>query len=214
MKNSIVIIGFIIFAILLYFVWAGLDSKIVAIESTTGSYTEQFDDQPVVEASLDIDLDALLSQLALLESAQMTNAEAIAELLRRLQALEDRECRGVDCLNKITRREVVYFDHGQSQLSQNEMTRIDKILSDLNDRSFVSLRGHADTSGTNQFNHLLSLQRAASVKRYIDERLRLDGRLNNLLISIDGTGEESVVKATEDDVEEPSNRIVEILIFE
>ncbi len=210
MRNTLLIIMFFIIAMALYVIWVSLNAKIVAIESNTGSYVSNPGGQPAI----DINIEHLLAQLSLLEVAQQANTEAIAELLRRLQAIEAEDCRGAACLTRVSRREVIYFEHNDSQLSQSERDKIDQILLTLTDQSFISLRGHADASGNNQYNHLLSLRRAAAVKRYIDGVFRLNNKLDNLLISIDGTGEEFIVNATEDGIEEASNRIVEILIFE
>lgn len=210
MKNMLIIIGFIILAIALYVIWGSLNSKIVAIESDTGSYIYTQED----DSGVDIDIEALREQLALLEAAQSANAEAIASLLRRMEKIEAQGCAGASCANKIVRRETIFFEHDDSKLSPAEKDKIDSLLTSLSGKSLVSLRGHADTSGNNQYNHLLSLQRAAAVKRYIDKMLSTDEKLNKLLVTVDGSGEESVVNATEDGVEEPSNRVVEILIFE
>jgi len=210
MRNTLLIIVIFIIAMALYVIWASLNAKIVAIESNTTSYIFNPDGQP----DTDINIEHLLAQLSLLEIAQQVNTEAIAGLLQRLDAIEAEDCRGTTCLTRVSRREVIYFEHNESQLSQSERDKIDQILLTLTDQSFISLRGHADASGNNQYNHLLSLRRAAAVKRYIDKTLRLKNKLNNLLISIDGTGEEFNVNATEDGIEEPLNRIVEILIFE
>jgi len=215
MKNTLIVIGFIIVAIVLYMVWGSLNSKIVVLEADTGSYiyTEEVENFEI-EPGSDIDLDALRVQLALLEATQAANTKAIDAILKRLDELKMQNCRGGNCINKILGRETLFFEHDDSTLSPAAMAKIDRLLEGTSANAFVSIRGHADTSGDNQYNHLLSIKRAAAVKRYIDEKLRADNKTNNLLVSIDGTGEELAVKATADNVDEASNRIVEILIFE
>lgn len=215
MKNTLIVIGFIIVAIVLYLVWGSLNSKIVAIEADTGSYiyTEDVEDLEI-ETDHGIDLGALRAKMALLEATQTANTKAIDAILKRLEELKMQDCRGGNCVNKVLGRKTLFFGHDDSTLTPAAMAKIDGMLERTSANAFVSIRGHADTSGDNQYNHLLSLKRAAAVKRYIDEKLRADNKINNLLVSIDGTGEELVANATADNVDEASNRIVEILIFE
>jgi len=228
MKNLLALAGFIILAVALYLVWGNLDSKIVALESATGSYiyteageTDAEPDppdpiipEPPPAASTNVDLEPLRAQLAELEAAQRSNAEALESLLQRINALLAQSCSAGNCGNRIVARERIYFEHDQNTLSAGEAARIDRLLDGLGENAWISLRGHADTSGDNFYNHLLSLRRAAAVKRHIDERLRGDSRRDQWLISIEGTGEESLVKFTSDEVRERSNRLVEILVFE
>ena len=215
MKNILIIIGFIIAAVALYVIWENLNSKLVVIESNTGSFIESEDALKVeIGPQAEYDLEPLLEQLALLEAAQSANARAIDAILKRLDELKVRDCDDGNCFNQILGRETIYFDHDDSTISPRETGKIDKMIESMSDNSFVSLRGHADTTGDSQYNHLLSLKRAAAVKRYIDSKFSEENRINNLLISIDSTGEELVVNATADDIEDPLNRIVEILIFE
>lgn len=221
MKNTLVIIGFFIVAMALYVVWGSLSSRLVLIESTTGSYisndeTENEDDD-FFDNEVDptnINLRPLLEQLAALRATQAENTRSIELILKKLDAIGTQGCITGGCETKLVRREVVYFNHDDARLSPKATQSIDKLLESISSNASVSLRGHADTTGDNQYNHLLSLRRAAAVKRYIENKQHTDNRLNNLLVSIGGTGEESVVKVTEDNVEEASNRIVEILVFE
>jgi outer membrane protein OmpA-like peptidoglycan-associated protein len=211
MKNLIVIAGFAVVAIALYVIWGSLNSKLIAIESSTGSYLY---DEPAAGGDTDVEpaeLSALLDRLAELESAQAENTETIASLLQRVEQLE---ARGVGRGGRITNREIVYFDFDDVALSRAEQDKIDGLLRDIADNAFVSLVGHADTSGDNQYNQLLSLRRAAVVKRYILAQLQARGESGKLLVTITGTGEESVIDATGDEIRARSNRIVEILVFE
>ena len=150
----------------------------------------------------------------MLQAAQTANAAAIESILQRLEGLGDGACREAECANRIVRREIIHFGHDNSSLTSAGMQQIDDLLAGVRDSSIVSLRGHADTRGDNQYNQLLSLRRAVAVKRYMDIRRNADDRLHNLLIMVDGVGEESTIRATADEVEEPSNRVVEILIYE
>ncbi|MCR9259002.1 MAG: OmpA family protein [Pseudomonadaceae bacterium] len=213
MKNYLIVLGFIITAFALYLIWGNLNAQIVVLESATGSYIYTEDNDTLLDP-YDPELGALRNQLALLQEAQSTNAAAIENILRRLESLGDGACREARCASEIIRREIIHFAHDSSALTSESMQKIDDLLTGMRDSSVVSLRGHADTRGDNQYNQLLSLRRAVAVKRYMDRRRNTDNRLHNLLIMVDGIGEESSIRPTADEVEEPSNRVVEILVYE
>ena len=228
MKNLLATAGFIVLVVAIYLVWGNLDSKIVALESATGSYIYSEPDdagagsdppppaipEPAPTVIASVDLEPLRAQITALEAAQTANAKSLESLIQRVNALLAQSCSAGNCGNRIVARERIYFEHGQSSPSAEESAKIDLLLERLGENPWISLRGHADTSGDNLYNHLLSLQRAAAVRRHIDERLRGDSLRERLLISIEGTGEELVVKATGDEIRDRSNRVVEMLVFE
>ena len=211
MRNLIIVAGFIVVAVLLYVIWGSLNSRLVAIESTTGSYLYGEDASGGDAVGGGQDLAALLDRIAALENAQAENTAAIAALLARIEQLE---ARGTGPAGKITRRDIIYFDFNDDRLSPAAKEKIDRLLKTIDDKAFVSLIGHADTSGDARYNQLLSLRRAAAVKRYIDARLLTDGDSDRLLISITGAGEESAITDTGDEIRERANRSVEILVFQ
>jgi len=213
MRNLIITAGFIVVAIALYVIWGSLNSRIVAIESTTGSYLYGDDSTGDDAIGGGEDLTALLERIAALENTQAENTAAIAALLARIERLEARGT-GPGPGGTIIRRDIIYFDFNDDALSPDEQKKIDRLLDSIDDKAFVSLIGHADSSGDARYNQLLSLRRAAAVKRYIDARLLAEGDSDKLLISITGAGEESAVKATGDEIRERSNRSVEILVFQ
>ena len=213
MKNYVIILGFVALAFALFLIWGNLSSQIVALESETGSYIVAEDGNALFDP-YDFDLAALHEQLALLREAQAANATAIETIMQRLNESGSGGCTGAQCASRVVRREIISFGYDDSTLTTDNMQQIDELLASMRDSTLVILRGHTDTRGSNLYNQLLSLQRAASVKRYIDIKRDADSRLQNLLITVDGVGEESTVRLTADEVEEPSNRIVEILIYE
>lgn len=216
MKNGIIIAGFFIVLLVLYLVWGNLNSKLIAIESSTGSYL--YDEEAPIGPDIDdidrigdTDLSPLLDRLASLETRLAESAERIEVLQQRVALLEARDTgRG----GKVTHREIVFFEFNDDSLSREATDKIDSLLQRIEGKAFVSLIGHADTSGDNRYNHLLSLRRAAVVKRYIQSRLQANNEPDKLLMSTTGTGEESVINTTGDDIRERNNRIVEILVFE
>ena len=223
MKHGITIAGFILLGILFYIAWTDLNSKLVAIEADTESYlfNTVSDESPPIEippndnepdpAPVGIDTTPLLQRLDAIEAIQADTRETLERIELRLRQLETAS---IVPGGKIVNREIIYFDFDDVTLRADETTKIDRLLETIEEQAFVSLIGHTDTSGDNRYNHWLSLSRAASVKRYIDSRLQADNARDKLFISISGTGEESVVNPTGDDIRDDNNRIVEILVFE
>lgn len=241
MRSSLVLVGFLLGAIALYVIWESLSARIVAVESATGSYiysdTEAAD---VVSSSApDVDMDALYEQLDTLENAVSANAEGIQTILQRLDRIDDMnatleiavsanaeaiesisrrldriEDKDTKVASKVLSRETIFFEHDDDRLAPGEMAKIDDVLAGIAGDAIVSLRGHADTVGDNDYNYYLSVRRAAAVKRYMEDKLRAAGRIDAMLITVDGIGEEGGVNVTADGVEEPANRVVEILVFD
>jgi outer membrane protein OmpA-like peptidoglycan-associated protein len=221
MRNNLTLIALVVGAIALYVMWETLTARIVAVESATGSYI--YGDRAVPEeivpstppppppTTLNVDLEALNARLGTLEGLIGANAKAIDTVLQRLEQIENTEKKTV---SRVRNRETVLFAHDDSRLAPDELVKIDKVLAGIDEDAIVSLRGHADTTGDNRHNYYLSIRRAAAVKRYMEEKLEAEGRIDAMLITIDGIGEEGVVNLTADGVEEPANRIVEILVFD
>lgn len=208
MRQKLTLIAFILIAAALFLLWSNLSSRMLAVESDTGSYlfTDNDDDLPgSITSSDNTDLSALQAQLNALQQTQRETLNAINQLALRVEQLEAQGRLGLS-------RQTIYFDHDTSQLSQSEKDKIDKILQATSDQAFISLLGQSDSTGDENYNHLLSLRRAAAVKAYMEESLKTAGRNNNLLITIDGTGEATSTDA--DTIDGISNRVVEVLVFE
>ncbi|WP_449284690.1 OmpA family protein [Marinobacter sp. PE14] len=214
MRSALTMIGFILVAIAFYVLWTNLSARIVAIESDTGSYIYTDPDTPdESEPQLQSPgLEALSDRLARLESLQRENADAINALSERLDRFEAAICRGEDCGRRMLTRETVFFALNDSSLSDEAKDRIDRLMERVSEGALISLRGQADAVGEETYNYLLSLRRAAAVKRYIDAVLAESDQTGNPLITIDGTGE--ALSDDSDESEDPARRMVEILIFE
>ncbi|MEQ1888480.1 MAG: OmpA family protein [Alphaproteobacteria bacterium] len=106
----------------------------------------------------------------------------------------------------LPRNFVVFFDFDRSDIS-NEA---DTILNDAaayakaNGSVRIAASGHADRSGSDEYNQALSMRRAAAVK----ERLLALGVLESEIV-IDARGESEPLVPTDDGVREPQNRRVE-----
>ena len=77
----------------------------------------------------------------------------------------------------------------------------------MNSRSIQSVNviGHADTSGTNEYNRKLAMRRANAVRDALVQR-----GVNPTIISVDSRGEEELLVQTADNVREAPNRRAQI----
>jgi OOP family OmpA-OmpF porin len=104
---------------------------------------------------------------------------------------------------------VLHFVLGTDELTDASKAELPKVLAALRERPVpdVLVVGHTDTKGESAANDRLSAQRAERVK----------GDLVNIGIAADrirtaGRGERELLIATGDNVEEPRNRRVEIIV--
>ena len=103
----------------------------------------------------------------------------------------------------------LYFITGTDDLTDESKVELERMLEELRRRpaADIVVIGHTDRVGAEEANDELSLQRAERVKADLAsqgiprERIRAAGR-----------GEREPVVATEDDVDEPRNRRVEISV--
>lgn len=116
MRNLLVFIGFIILALSLYGIWGNLNSKLIAIESKTGSYLPT----PLIETYFD--------DSSLLENWPGRNR---GSRKTRVQSTpfwtSSNKCRR-RAANRVVSREVIYFGHNRRELESTEMAKIDRLL--------------------------------------------------------------------------------------
>jgi len=74
-------------------------------------------------------------------------------------------------------------------------------------RTRINVTGHADRSGSDQYNQALSLRRANTVKNALVQQ----GIAANQIVVV-GSGESQPLVQTADGVQEPQNRRVEIVL--
>src|SRR3954466_3529357 len=104
---------------------------------------------------------------------------------------------------------LLYFVIGTDELTEDSKAELPKVLAALRDRPVpdVLVVGHTDTVGETLGNDRLSAQRAERMKGHLveigipAERIRVPGR-----------GERELLVATPDNVDEPRNRRVEIIV--
>jgi OmpA-OmpF porin, OOP family len=104
---------------------------------------------------------------------------------------------------------MVFFDWDRANLSQQALVTIQQAASAFKatGNARITATGHTDTSGPEAYNMALSLRRANAVK---DALVRDD--VPAQAISVVGMGEKGLLVPTGDNVREPQNRRVEIVI--
>jgi OOP family OmpA-OmpF porin len=104
---------------------------------------------------------------------------------------------------------MVFFDWDRSNLSQQALTTIGQAAAAFKAKgnARITATGHTDTSGPEAYNMALSLRRANAVK----DALVRNG-VPAQAISVVGMGEKGLLVPTGDNVREPQNRRVEIVI--
>jgi len=104
---------------------------------------------------------------------------------------------------------MVFFDWDRSNLTAQAVETVRQAAQAYKTRGSANIvaTGHTDTSGSPQYNMALSLRRANSVK----DQLVREG-VPATAITVNGRGEEGLLVQTGDNVREPQNRRVEIVV--
>ncbi len=102
---------------------------------------------------------------------------------------------------------LVFFDFDQSTLDAGAQSVLDSVAQEVATRSInaVNVVGHADTSGSRDYNRKLAMRRANAIKDALAQR-----GVNPSMIRVDSRGEEQLLVETADGVREPANRRGEI----
>jgi outer membrane protein OmpA-like peptidoglycan-associated protein len=102
---------------------------------------------------------------------------------------------------------VLYFHEGTSQITEESKPVLEALRKVVTADSDVIITGHTDTVGESDFNDKLSLERAAEVRSaLVKDGLPVD---NARLV---GRGERELRVPTADNVSEPANRRVEVIL--
>jgi outer membrane protein OmpA-like peptidoglycan-associated protein len=104
---------------------------------------------------------------------------------------------------------ILYFEKDSTQLRPSSVTMLTDILSTIQARQseHISVVGHSDTLGDKAYNRSLSMRRATAVKQRLVQKGIDEG-----LIDITSHGEENPLVKTADNVSNPKNRRVEVVI--
>ena len=109
----------------------------------------------------------------------------------------------------ISRNFTVFFDFDKSDLTADARQVLDNVVKDARTGSIanVQVTGHADRSGSDDYNQRLSLRRAEAVREYL-----VTQGLGTGQVAVNGRGESEPLVPTADGVREPSNRRA-VIIF-
>lgn len=104
---------------------------------------------------------------------------------------------------------MLYFEQGSSALTRDSRNLIAKILETIEENRSTNIYviGHADTQGSKELNAKLSLERALRVRD-----LLVLQNIDTTYFEVTSHGEEDLLIRTADEVAEPLNRRVEIII--
>jgi outer membrane protein OmpA-like peptidoglycan-associated protein len=104
---------------------------------------------------------------------------------------------------------LLYFKNNSNELTEESKAKLPEILEYIKKRApcDVTIIGHADTKGSEEYNIKISLKRAEMVKKWI---LSQDIKINSL--NVESYGESDLLVQTPDNVSEPKNRRVELLV--
>ena len=105
---------------------------------------------------------------------------------------------------------MLYFVTGSSELVKESQAIIPQIIKRVKTQmpTEISIIGHADTTGSDNINDPLSLERARAVERILKDSIpSLDG------VSVRFFGSKDLLVPTPPNVDEPRNRRVEIVIL-
>ena len=104
---------------------------------------------------------------------------------------------------------LLYFLSDSTKLTAESRSLILKLLSLVKKREFyeISIIGHTDTTGSDEYNMRLSSARAESVRETL-----LSGGIRSGRIELRYHGKRDPIIPTGDDVREPRNRRVEVIV--
>lgn len=102
---------------------------------------------------------------------------------------------------------MLYFLEGGDELTPESKPAMKQIKAELTRRPFpeITVIGHTDSVGTDEYNDALSLKRAEAVRRIL-----VEAGIAAILIDVAGRGSREMLVQTKAGVSEPRNRRVEI----
>lgn len=104
---------------------------------------------------------------------------------------------------------ILYFKGGSTELTADSMNFLSDILESIRSRDSrnISVIGHTDTAGDHQYNMQLSQKRASAIRNILVQK----GVPSNSIKST-SHGENNPLVKTADNVHEPKNRRVEVVV--
>jgi len=145
------------------------------------------------------------------QSTRIKTPEAIPEA-PRLMSADEIGARFGDALKAQPERPahfLLYFVSGTTDLDENSRRLLQQIKEQVSGQPLADIRiiGHTDTVGSAESNAELALGRAREVAREL-----IEVGIDESLLRIDSHGEGNPLVITQDNVEEPRNRRVEVVV--
>ncbi len=111
----------------------------------------------------------------------------------------------------ITEKDKIYFEFGSSIIDKPSQLILEKFAKDLQSNSIIKLKltGHTDSSGPEDFNLKLSLQRANKVKEFLVSKYKISSER----IKTEGLGESQLAFPEDTPQNRAKNRRVEVEVF-
>ncbi len=110
----------------------------------------------------------------------------------------------LNCLSQTTERLSVYFKSDKFDLDNTSKTRIDSFTNNKNIQG-ISLQGHTDYDGNDEYNDALSNKRVNEVKTYLLSKNYLES-----IIEIKALGKRKLLNTSKNEPQKALNRRVEI----
>ena len=104
---------------------------------------------------------------------------------------------------------ILYFKTDTPKLSPDSVRQLPEILSTITTRAVpdIGVIGHTDRTASEEYNHQLSLRRANTIRDMI-----VASGVDPNVVEVTGHGENNPLVETADNVSEPLNRRVEIIV--
>jgi len=117
--------------------------------------------------------------------------------------------KALDAEPPVPEKFILYFKIDSTEMLPDAKILIPKIIESIHQRSSfdISINGHADRTGTEEYNFDLSMKRAAHIKKLI-----VQAGVDERYITVDSHGEGNPIIPTPDGVAEPRNRRVEVMV--
>lgn len=104
---------------------------------------------------------------------------------------------------------ILYFKGGSTELTTDSTQTLPIILESISSKKSqnISVIGHSDTAGDRQYNLQLSQKRASAISRILVQQ-----GVDSIFIKSTSHGEQNPLVKTADNVHEPRNRRVEVVV--
>ncbi len=104
---------------------------------------------------------------------------------------------------------LLYFESGGVKLTRESLALLPRISEEAASRpaADISVIGHTDTAGNDKTNEALSLKRATMVAEMLKEK-----GLKAKALTVESHGERNPLVKTQDNIQEPKNRRVEVSV--